>query len=111
MQERLRISLELMLDAITAIQQHLWWASADIMLSNPTILDACLMQLLHIGELAWRIHKRYPDFTLPHIEMTRIIGLRNLIAHDYLWVNKRVVVRIIQANLPELKTSLELVLW
>ena len=47
-------------------------------------LDACLMQLIHIGEIMNKLIKHNKDFVLTGIETHRIVGLRNFAAHDYL---------------------------
>lgn len=43
--------------------------------------DACIMQLQVIGELCNNIKNHFPEFDA--IPYKKIVGLRNIIAHDY----------------------------
>jgi len=88
-------------DAITKIEFHIKPIDSTRLEKYPTAFDACLMQLMHIGETANKIHKKFPKFdTLP---IKQMIGLRNFVAHDYLWTNTTIVKNIIHNNLPEIK--------
>jgi uncharacterized protein with HEPN domain len=107
--QRLIVILELMKDSIDRIYQHTWW-NASIIKDNHTVLDACLMQLVHIWELAWRLKKKYPDFMFPVVDIHRLVWLRNLIAHDYLSINIWIMIRIIDKNLPELHADIKSIL-
>ena len=93
------------------IQRHLItraiWPQNQIVdiKKHPTELDACLMQLMHIGEIANKIAKKFPKFdTLP---ITKMIGLRNFVAHDYLGINTDIVKTIILKDLPKIKQTIK----
>jgi uncharacterized protein with HEPN domain len=59
---------------------------------------------------SWQEPVRHsPIFFSEHASESRhrIIGLRNIIAHDYLTINSEIVRNIIQEYLPELTSELE----
>ncbi len=68
--------------------------------------NACLLQLLHIGEQVNRLGEstRQLAADIPWID---IKGLRNLIAHDYVGIDKLVVFKTIRFSLPTFKQQLE----
>ena len=105
--DRLTIYLQQIQDSINKIETHVWDAKINQIEQYPTKLDACLMQLIHIGELMNKINKKFPDFKLDWIILSRIIWLRNFVAHDYLGLNLNIIKRILDTNIPELKTALK----
>ncbi|WP_128544012.1 HepT-like ribonuclease domain-containing protein [Larkinella soli] len=67
--------------------------------------NACLLQLIHIGEQSNRISEatkgRYRE-----IPWNQIRGFRNLIAHDYVGIDKLIVFDLIRFHLDELRQSM-----
>ena len=102
--ERLSMYIQWIAEAIQKIEFHIKSINITQLEKYPTVCDACLMQLMHIWETANKIHKKFPKFdTLP---IKQMIGLRNFVAHDYLWTNITIVKNIIQKNLPEIKKTI-----
>ena len=67
--------------------------------------NACLLQLLHIGEQVNRLGES-PRQLATDIPWIDIKGLRNLIAHDYVGIDKFVVFKTIRFSLPYFNSSL-----
>jgi len=82
---------------------------ADSLHSNLLIFDACLMNIVNIGELVNRLST---EFTYEHdeIDWFKILGLRNIIAHDYFGVDYDEIWTIIKAHIPVLKSFIVKVL-
>jgi uncharacterized protein with HEPN domain len=68
--------------------------------------NACLLQLLHIGEQVNRISETTKSMA-PLIPWPMIKGFRNLIAHDYVGIDKLIVFDTITRSLPDLKNHAE----
>lgn len=68
--------------------------------------NACLLMLLHIGEQVNRIGQPLKS-SHNQISWQAIRGFRNLVAHDYIGVDRLVVFEIIQQQLPQLKKYTE----
>jgi uncharacterized protein with HEPN domain len=68
--------------------------------------NACLLQLLHIGEQVNRISES-TKYMAPQIPWPMIKGFRNLIAHDYVGIDKFIVFDTITGSLPNLKYHIE----
>ena len=78
-------------------------------LGDPILQDATLMRLIEAGEYLARLRDSYPDFYEGHHSdaWNRLIGLRNIIAHGYVQVDREKVWDIVNAQLPGLITELE----
>jgi uncharacterized protein with HEPN domain len=68
--------------------------------------NACLLLLMHIGEQVNRMSDTLKN-TYAHIHWQAIKGFRNLIAHDYVGVDRLIVFQTIQQRLPDLKEYIE----
>lgn len=68
--------------------------------------NACLLQLLHIGEQVNRLDETTRQLA-PEVPWAVIKGLRNLIEHDYIGIDKFIVFSTIRHSLPDLKRQLE----
>ncbi len=68
--------------------------------------NACLLLLLHIGEQVNRISDTL-KITYAPIPWQAIKGFRNLIAHDYVGVDRFIVFHTIRKRLPDLKEYIE----
>lgn len=60
------------------------------------LYDAILMRLQMIGEVLKKIEKTNPEILTTHtaIEWNKIIGLRNVISHDYLMIDEDLIYSI-----------------
>jgi uncharacterized protein with HEPN domain len=67
-------------------------------------VDASLMQLEHIWETVKKINKNYPKFDI--LPSREISWLRDIIAHDYLWIDNYEIRDTIQDDLPQIKKIL-----
>ena len=81
----------------------------DSFMETTLIQDAVLRNLQILGESAGRIsveaRAKYPD-----VDWRGIIGLRNVIVHDYLGVTLIRIWEVIEHNLPILKYQVEAML-
>jgi uncharacterized protein with HEPN domain len=77
--------------------------------SNELIQSWILMQLQIIGEAARSMsketHQKYPQ-----IPWQDIIDFRNLLVHEYFRVDLKLVWRIVEKELPELKDQISLII-
>ena len=69
-------------------------------------LDACIRQLGIIGEAANRVSEELKQ-TSSQVPWRQIIGLRNVLIHEYFGVDDKSIWDIITVNLPVLKGNLE----
>ena len=93
------------LDAISEIENYIQDADKDTFVNNSMMFNATLHQLEIIGEAANGLSD---DFLMEHpsIPWARIIGLRNLIVHEYFGVDDQTIWSIVTINLPPLKEYL-----
>ena len=68
--------------------------------------DAAVLCLIMVGEAAGRIGP-YARRALPRIDWRRIIGMRNILVHDYGGPDLGQVWRTLDADLPNLISELE----
>lgn len=78
--------------------------------SNEEKVDAVLLNLEQIGETAKKLSEEFKD-SIPTIEWNKIIGLRNLISHEYEGVDLTIIYNVATINIPELLKILEEVKW
>lgn len=71
------------------------------------VFDAVLLNFVNIGEMALRISDELKDSTR-EIPWKDIIGLRNIIAHDYLGIDAEEIWQIIQDDLIPLSEMIEI---
>ena len=88
-------------DAVATIRDHIAAGSFDRKTS-----DAVLYNLVVIGEAAAQISEE-TRARAPEILWTRVIGLRNLIAHEYFRIDLEVIQSIVNEQLDALDTSAE----
>ena len=68
--------------------------------------DACIRQLQILGEAARKILKEF-QVDHPEIPWTEVIGLRNVIIHDYAGIDSDVIWNIISNDLPPVLIQLQ----
>ena len=72
--------------------------------STPIAQSAVMMQLQVIGEVAKKLEESYrKEIDVP---WKLIIGLRDLISHDYFSLNLADIWKIVTTNIPELEKAL-----
>ena len=83
----------------------------DFLLSpgNVLIFDGCVMRLQVIGENTKKIDERTNGELLsnfPEIPWRKIIGLRNIISHEYANIDEAVIFAIIKQSLFPLRSNI-----
>jgi uncharacterized protein with HEPN domain len=97
------------LEAISEIEKYIHQISFDEFSRNTMIHSASIRQLEIIGEAANRITDDLRN-TNDSIDWRDIIGLRNILIHDYFGVDLLVVWEIIKNDMPKLKMAVQSVL-
>lgn len=101
MSRREELRLHDILEAIAAVRAHVAGGVFDRKTS-----DAVLYNLVVIGEAAGQI----PDgmrATAPEIPWTKVVGLRNLIAHEYFRIDLDIIEAIITEQLEQLEQTVK----
>jgi uncharacterized protein with HEPN domain len=99
-----RLYIDDILDAISNIRDYTTGQSYEIFQQDRKTLDAVVRNLEIIGEAAGRL----PDFliaTAPKIEWRKIVGLRNILIHEYFSVSIPVVWDVVQNKLGQLENA------
>lgn len=92
-------------DAITKIEKYLSDLSYDSFSCNDLIIDAVMKELEIIGEAANNVSDKFRQDN-PEIPWRKIIGIRNVLIHEYFGVNKRIIWETCKEDLKELKKSI-----
>lgn len=87
----------------------------DFLLSpwGMTILDACILRIQVIGETIKSIDdKTHKTFFInyPQVPWTKVIGLRNIISHEYANIDYEIIWVVIKKHFPPLKATVETIL-
>lgn len=94
------------LQAIEQIEEYVKGIQEDEFIDNSLIHDAVLRNIEIIGEAANHVEpeikKQYPN-----VEWSDIIGMRNIISHDYTEVDLPLVFETVKKFLPQLKKALQ----
>jgi len=73
------------------------------------MFNATLRQLEIIGEVCNRLSQNLL-LNHPEIPWARIIGLRNLVVHEYFGIDDFTIWNVVKINLPELKVKVQAIL-
>jgi uncharacterized protein with HEPN domain len=74
--------------------------------SDDRTIDAVIRNLEVIGEASKHIPKKLRD-QYPEVDWQAMVGLRNIIAHEYFGVDLKIIWKTIKERLPELSKHLE----
>jgi uncharacterized protein with HEPN domain len=99
------IRVQHILDAIQEIERYIDGADLELFLNNSMMFNATLRQLEIIGEAANGLTEIFLQNT-QEIPWARIIGLRNLIVHEYFGIDDITIWNVVKINLPDLKQKL-----
>lgn len=91
-----------MLAAIEKIQRYVENITLEEFLEEEMRVDAVVRNLEIIGEAAGKIHPE-TRIKYPHIPWKRIVGLRNILIHEYFGIDMDIVWDIIGNYLPDLE--------
>ena len=99
------VYIEDILESMDKIERYIKGLNFEKFIRNELIMDAVLRNLEIIGEASMNIPKdireKYPD-----IPWKRIIGLRNIVIHEYFGIDTGIIWKIISTNLPETKPKI-----
>lgn len=100
------VFFEDMFSAISKIQKYVQDLSFEEFSEDEMRVDAVIRNLEIIGEAAGNVsievRNNYPD-----IQWKKIVGLRNILIHEYFGVDLEIVWDIIENNLDKLKFEVE----
>jgi len=104
-----RVRLQHIQDAILEIVSYTKDISFEEFKSNSMILFASVKQLEIIGEAANNVTKHFQNI-YNDIEWRTIIGLRNLLVHEYFGIDEEIVWGIIKKDIPKLQKEVKQIL-
>ena len=101
-----KLFLEDIVGSIQKINKYIKDISFEAFQDDSLIVDAVLRNLEIIGEASRNIppeiRSAYPD-----IPWGRMMGLRNIVSHEYFGIDLSIIWRIITLNLPETEPLIE----
>lgn len=100
-----KLFVEDILDATDKIKSYIEGLTYGTFMKNDLVVDAVIRNLEIIGEASRNIpddvRAKYAD-----IPWNRMIGLRNIVVHEYFGVDLSIVWNIVNRNLPETKPKI-----
>ena len=93
------------LDAIDQIGTYLDGSDMEAFVANPLLVDGVARQLSIIGEAANHFSEEFMG-EHPDIPFRDIVGMRNIIIHEYAGVNAEFLWETFETDLPKLKEAL-----
>lgn len=108
---RARDYLVHMLDAVGQIQQYVRGKSAADFLSDRLLQDGIVRNFEILGEASKNLLDSVPDAPVkfPGIPFAAIYGMRNQLSHGYFAIDLDVVWKVIERDIPSLRSELEAV--
>jgi uncharacterized protein with HEPN domain len=92
-------------DAIKNINKYAKLGKSEFE-NNELIQSWIVRQLQIIGEASSRLSKNFRT-SHPEIPWLKIIGMRNILVHDYFGIDKTIVWAAVENELPSLETHIE----
>jgi uncharacterized protein with HEPN domain len=96
------------LDAIAEIETYIHQKDIDSFLNNSMMRFASIKQLEIIGEAAKHLSND-TKLKFSSIEWNQIVGMRNVLVHEYFGVDNLLVWQIIIDDLPKLKERIQVI--
>lgn len=89
-----------MLESMARIERYVKGLSYNEFVRSEIVIDAVIRNLEVMGEAAKNVPDEVKD-AHPEIPWKRIVGLRNIVIHDYLGIDLENIWRIATKNIPE----------
>ena len=83
------------------------YSDADSFYEDTKSFDAAMMNFIVIGEMADKLSDGFTKSTNDIFDWPKVIGLRNIIAHNYFGIDAEEVWQIIGNNLIELEKNIK----
>ncbi len=101
-----QVRLRHILDAINDIDDFIDDKDFEEFLSDKMLQSACIHQLGIIGEASNHFSEDFFE-KYDFIEWSEIVGLRNLLIHEYFGVDISIVWQVIKKDIPQLKKNIQ----
>lgn len=103
------LSLRHILDAAEKAQRYASGKTSEEFAHDEQLYDSILMNLVVIGEEANRVSDQ-TKLKCPEIPWHEMIGMRNLISHNYFSIKPQIIWETVEYSIPKLKQALEKIL-
>lgn len=100
-----KIRLQHILDAIIEIESYIGELEFTDFINNSMLRFACIKQIEIIGEASNYITQETKN-KFSEIEWGQIVGMRNVLVHEYFGVDVNLVWEVIKNDLPALETKI-----
>lgn len=100
-----RLYIEQMLEAIDLVERYSKGLDFEKFSSDVEKQDAIVRRLQIIGEVSNRVSPEIKE-QLPEVPWKKMLGMRNIIVHDYMYVDLEKVWNVVEKDLSELKQRL-----
>jgi len=104
-----KIFLSHILESIKEVEKNTANLKEDEFYRNTTIQDAVVRRLEIIGEATKNLPESFRK-KHPGVEWRKVAGLRDIIVHEYFGLSLKLVWKIVQNNIPELKKQISKIL-
>lgn len=109
MSREVKLYLNDILDAILKIESYKKEQPFNTLLADPLRVDAITFNLLIIGEAAGKLPLDLRE-AHPQIPWRQVVGLRNVIAHQYFALDLEIIWDVVEKELPELRRAVKAML-
>ncbi|TAE38171.1 MAG: DUF86 domain-containing protein [Runella slithyformis] len=96
-------------EAIVEIESYTQGVDIEEFIGNSMMRFACLKQIEIIGEAANHISIATQE-RFEEIDWRQMVGLRNILVHEYFGIINRLIWDVIHKDIPELKNKIENIL-
>ncbi len=105
MKRTYRLYLNDIIQAMNKIERYAQGLDYDSFINNEMVVDAVLRNIEVIGEAAAQIPETIKQ-QYSNIPWKKIIGLRNIVVHEYFGIDLDNIWKIVTENIPETKPQL-----